>query len=109
MRIWLIGADQEGINVLRQMRKNPTAEVIVSDAQDRPKAVADGIIARVDYVETLNSTNINQQARRIRPDLIVIDSGAMQRALRRVSGGSAFAESLVTEMANASEFPCIVL
>ncbi len=109
MRIWLIGADQDGVNVLRQMKKNPTAEVIVTDAQERPRAVADGVIARVDYVEAINSTNINQQARRIRPDLILIDAGAMQRALRRVSGGNAFTESLVGEMANASEFPCIVL
>lgn len=109
MRIWLIGADHDGSNVLRQFRKNPTAEVIVTDVQDRPRAVADGIIARVDHVEVINSTNINQQARRIRPDLILIDSGAMQRALRRVSGGNAFTESLVAEMANASEFPCIVL
>jgi len=109
MRIWLIGADQDGINVLRQMKKNPTAEVIVTDAQERPRAVADGVIPRVDYVEAINSTNINQQARRIRPDLILIDAGAMQRALRRVSGGNAFTESLVAEMANASEFPCIVL
>lgn len=109
MRIWLIGADQDGSNVLRQLKKNPTAEVIVSDIQERPRAVADGIIDKVDSLEAVNSTNINQQARRIRPDLILIDSGAMQRALRRVSGGNAFTESLVTEMAAASEFPCIVL
>ena len=109
MRIWLIGADQEGSNVLRQLRKNATAEVIVSDIQERPRAVVDGVIDKVDSLEPVNSTNINQQARRIRPDLIVIDSGAMQRALRRVSGGNAFTESLVAEMAAASEFPCIVL
>lgn len=109
MRIWLIGADQDGTTVLRQMMKNPTAEVIVTDVQERPRAVTEGVITRVNQVEAVNSTNINQHARRIRPDLILIDSGAMQRALRRVSGGGAFTESLVAEMANASEFPCIVL
>jgi hypothetical protein len=109
MRIWLIGADQSGTQVLRQLRKNPAIEVVVSDSTERPRAVTDRVIPAVDHVESVNSVNINSLARRIRPDLILIDRGAQQRGLGRVSAGAAFVESMQDEMAAASEFPCIVI
>jgi hypothetical protein len=109
MRIWLIGADQSGCNVLRQLRKNPEIEVIVSDATERPKAVAERLISRVDYVENVTSVNINQLARRVRPDLILIDRGAAQRVLGRGAGGVAFVEALQEEMVAASDFACLIL
>lgn len=109
MRIWLIGADQAGSEVLRQLRKNPAITVVVSDALERPKAVADGVIARVDMVENVTALNINHLARRIRPDLILIDAGAAKRAMGRISGGMVFTEAMQTEMAAASETPCLVL
>jgi FlaA1/EpsC-like NDP-sugar epimerase len=109
MRIWLIGADQAGSEALRQLQKNPAITVIVSDASDRPKAVADRVIAKVDMVENVTPVNINQLARRVRPDLILIDAGAAKRALGRVSGGQFFTEALQSEIAAASEFPCLVL
>jgi len=109
MRIWLIGADQSGCTVLRQLRKNPEIEVVVSDATERPKAVAERLINRVDYVENVTSVNINQLARRIRPDLILIDRGATQRALGRGAGGVAFVEALQEEMVAAADFACLIL
>jgi hypothetical protein len=109
MRIWLIGADQAGSEALRQLKKNPAVTVVVSDAADRPKAVSDGVIARVDMVENVTPVNINQLARRVRPDLILIDAGAASRAMRGVSGGQFFAQALQSEIATVSEFPCLVL
>lgn len=109
MRIWLIGADQAGSEALKQLKKNSAITVIVSDAGERPKAVADGIIAKVDLVEYVTPLNINQLARRIRPDLILIDSGAAKRAMGRVSGGFVFAEAMQTELAANSDTPCLVL
>jgi len=109
MRIWLIGAEQAGSEALRQLKKNPAVTVIVSDAIDRPKAVSDGVIARVDMVENVTPVNINQLARRIRPDLILIDAGAAKRAMGRVSGGLVFTEAMQSEMAATSETPCLVL
>jgi hypothetical protein len=109
MRIWLIGAEQAGVEALRQLRKNPAVDIVVTDSIERPKAVADRVIARVDYVETVTSFNINQLARRIRPDLILIDAGALNRTLGRLSGGSVLAEALHGEIASASDFPCLVL
>ncbi len=109
MRIWLIGADQAGCEALRQLKKNPAITVIVSDALERPRAVVDGVIAKVDMVENVSSLNINLLARRIRPDLILIDPGAARRAMSRVSGGLVFTEAMQGEMAATSETPCLIL
>lgn len=109
MRIWLIGADVRGSEILRQLRKNANIEVIVSDASERPRAVVDKLIDRVNYVENVTSVNINHLARRIRPDLILIDPGEAQRSMGRVSGGVAFTESLLNEVATSSDYPCIIL
>lgn len=109
MRIWLIGADATGIKVIRQLRKNQDVELIVSASQAQPRAVSEGVLKAVDYVETVTSLNVNQLARRVRPDLILIDSGAGQRNLSRVTGGSAFSEALSAEIASASDHPCLVL
>ena len=32
--------------------------------------------------------NVNQLARRVRPDLVLLDAGAANRAMARVSGGT---------------------
>lgn len=109
MRIWLIGADVAGTEALQQLKKNPIIDVIVSDASERPKAVIDRIIAKVDYVENVSPLNVNQLARRVRADLILVDAGAAVRAMGRVSGGQFFAQALQTEMAAAAEIPCLVL
>jgi hypothetical protein len=108
MRIWLIGADQIGTDTLRQMKINRNVEVVVSDPTEQPKAVMDKVIAKVDYVETVSPININTLARRVRPDLILIDPGADKRNLR-LSGGMAFSDAINTEIAAASEYPCLVL
>ncbi|MCS6828973.1 MAG: hypothetical protein NZ553_20340 [Caldilinea sp.] len=109
MRIWLIGADSAGTAALQQLQKNPDIQVIVSDAIERPKAVERRVIERVDYVESVTPLNINQLARRIRPDLILLDRSALQRAYGRLSEGFTFAESIQEEIAAASEWPCLVL
>ncbi len=109
MRIWLIGADQAGSEALQQLQKNPAITVIVSDAGDKPKAVSDHVIDKVDMVEHVTPVNINQLARRIRPDLILIDAGAAKRAMGSVSSGHVFAEAMQSEIAATSELPCLVL
>ena len=52
MRIWLIGADKIGSEALQQLQKNP-AITVIGDASDRPKAVSDCVIAKVDMVENV--------------------------------------------------------
>jgi len=109
MRIWLIGADEAGSEVLRQIQKNPNIEVIVTDTTDHPKAVLDHVIEKVDAVEKVTQVNINILAKRIRPDLILIDSGAAKRNLSRLSGAMVYAEAFQNEIAAISDFPCIII
>lgn len=107
MRIWLIGAGQAGSAALRQLQKRDDIEVIVTAETDRPQAVKNGILGKVDYVEPVTSLNINTLARRIRPDLILVDSTINN--LHRVSGGAVFSQSMLEEMAASSDYPCILL
>jgi hypothetical protein len=109
MRIWLIGAEQAGCNAIVQLRKNANIELIVSAAVENPKAVKDGLLRKVDHVEYVTAMNINTLARRIRPDLILVDSGADKRTMSHVTGGVAFAEALYQEMMASSDYPCLVL
>ena len=109
MRIWLIGAGRAGTAVLRQLKKNRGIEVIVSDPQENPKAVQDGILAKVDFVERITPVNINQVAKRVRPDLILISTGAGTQSYGNVTGGLALAEALNYEIATSSDYPCLVI
>lgn len=109
MRIWLIGADQAGIQAIMQLRKNANIELIISAAVENPKAVKDGIISKVDHVEYVTPVNINTLGRRIRPDLILLDAGADKRNVANVTGGVAFTEALHQEVVAASDYPCLVL
>jgi saccharopine dehydrogenase-like NADP-dependent oxidoreductase len=107
MRIWLIGAGQAGSAVLRQLRKNEEIEVIVTAVTDTPQAVKDGVLGKVDYVESVTALNINALARRIRPDLILVDASV--NSIGRVTGGATFSRSMLEEMAASSDYPCILL
>jgi FlaA1/EpsC-like NDP-sugar epimerase len=107
MRVWLIGAGQAGSAALRQLRKNEEIEIVVTAESDRPQAVKDGVLGKVDYVENVTSLNINSLARRIRPDLILVDTTANN--LNRVTGGAAFSQSMLEEMAASSDYPCVLL
>jgi len=109
MRIWLIGADSRGTQALRQLMKNQRIDIIVSDLGEQPKAVSEGVIDHVDYVERVTSLNINHIARRVQPDLILIDAGALDRNWGHVTGGSALSEAMTQEMASACEYPCVIL
>ena len=90
-------------------RKDADIEVFISARSEQPKAVTDGVIDRVNYVEHVTPVNVNDLARRIRPDLILIDSGADERSYGRMDGGLVFSDSLMNEVAAASDYPCLIL
>jgi uncharacterized protein related to proFAR isomerase len=107
MRIWLIGASQAGTEALRQLHKHDEIDVVVSADNARPPAVKEGLIDKVDYVETVTSVNVNTLARRIRPDLILIDTTA--GAFGRMTGGNALSQAITAEIVAASDYPCLIL
>jgi hypothetical protein len=109
MRVWLIGADEDAINALRQLRKNLKIEIVVSASEETPLAVQKGVLEKVDFVETVTQVNINRLAHRVRPDLILIDSAEGKRSYGWVDGGMVLADALTNEIARASDYPCLVL
>jgi FlaA1/EpsC-like NDP-sugar epimerase len=109
MRVWLIGAGKIGTIALRQLKKNPEIEVVVSDPSDKPEAVQQGLIDRVDIIENITSVNVNPLARRIRPDLILISPAASERGFGSMEGGQTLADALNHEIASNSEYPVIIL
>lgn len=109
MRVWLIGAGKEGTEALRQLQKNDEIEVVVTAHAADPQAVREGVIERVDHVEVVTPVNFAALARRMRPDLILIDSTAQGGGLGRVTGGATLTEGLIYEMAATSDYPCLIL
>ena len=109
MRIWLIGADDRAIRAIRQLRKNREVTLFVSSPVEEPKAVREGYLERVDFVERVNHVNVNELARRIHPDLILVDPSAAARDYARVAGGTALSDELIRAIANAAECPCLIL
>jgi nucleoside-diphosphate-sugar epimerase len=109
MRVWLIGAGKIGGATVRQLQKNPDIEIIVSDPSSTPVAVQEGVISRVDIVENVTSVNVNQLARRIRPDLILISPAANERGMAKVEGGQALTDALNHELVQTSEYPVLIL
>jgi predicted dinucleotide-binding enzyme len=109
MRIWLIGAGQIGTAILRQLHKNPDITVVVSDPSPSPQAVQEGVIEKVDLVETVTPVSVNRLARRIRPDLILLSPPADDKNLSALEGGQAMAQALHYEISVTSEYPVIIL
>lgn len=109
MRIWLIGAGRIGATTLRQLQKNQELEIIVSDPDPTPVAVEEGLIEASDLTENVTPFNVNDLARRIRPDLILLSPGGQEPRFSSMEGGRAFADALNYEITVASEFPCVIL
>lgn len=109
MRVWVIGAGTTGTQAIRQLQKNEDITIIVSDASPAPRAVTERVIDAVDHVETVSPANINTLGRRIRPDLILIDSSAEGRNLGGVTGAGNFMQALTNEIALSSDYPCLIL
>jgi hypothetical protein len=107
MRIWLIGGGHASVKPVRQLWKSADLELIVSAPIERPAIVEQGIIDQVDYVEMVTPLNINTQARRVRPDLILLDADAA--SFSRGTGASALSQALAEESAAASDYPCLVI
>ncbi len=107
MKIWLIGASSAGTAAIRQLKKSSQIELVVSAPSPDPRAVREGVLDKVDYVESVTPVNIDSLARRIRPDLILLDSTAS--SYRGRAGGTALSQALTYEIAAASVHPCIIV
>lgn len=109
MRIWLIGAGTIGSVALRQLQKNPAVELFVSDPSAQPEAVRNGLINQINLVENVTPINVNEIARRVRPDLILLSPGVGEQGFGAMEGSKALSDAINYEITIISQYPCLIL
>ena len=107
MRILVVGAGQVGTQVLRQLQKNPALTIITCSANEDPIAVQEGVIAAVDYIETLTPLNLQYVLDLAKPDLVLLTSAFEDYGLGKAPGVDVMVFSLKRELAMISSVPLI--
>ena len=72
MRVLVIGAERLGIRVIRQLKKVEGLEMIVAERRDRPLAVEEGVIEKVDIVAHVTAMNFEDVLAKTSPDFVVL-------------------------------------
>lgn len=72
MRVLVIGAGKLGIQVIRQLRKNPDLEILVADPHERPEALAEGVIDKVDLRVHVTPLNVAEVVAATEPHLVLL-------------------------------------
>lgn len=72
MKVLLIGAGSLGAEVIKQLRKNSAIELVVVDPRERPKAVVDGVIPRVDIQKHVTPLSFEEIVDETKPDMAII-------------------------------------
>lgn len=72
MRILVIGAEGLGAKVIKQLSKIDGVEILVADGKERPLAVEENVIGRVDVVAHVTAMNFEEVIENVKPDLVVL-------------------------------------
>jgi UDP-N-acetylmuramoylalanine-D-glutamate ligase len=72
LRVLVIGAGKLGIQVIRQLRKSGDIEIIVADPRERPDAVEEGLIEKVDLRLHVTAMNFEEAIDAVGPDLVLL-------------------------------------
>ena len=107
MRILVVGAGRIGARVIEQLQKNPKLTVLTLDPRDNPYALEQGIIAAVDFRESLTPLNLKYVLEQAQPDLILLARATEDLGLGHVAGMDVLAESLSHELAAICDVPMI--
>lgn len=107
MRILVVGAGRVGARILRQLKKNPKLTVVTVDPNDAPYAVEQGIIEKVDILESLTPLTLEYVLSQAEPDLILLTRTSEDLGLGFAPGSDILAEALQEELAAISNVPVI--
>ena len=107
MRILVVGAGQEGAQVLRQLKKSPSLTIITCSPHKEPFAVQEGIVPKIDIQETLTPLTLGFVLDQAKPDLVLLASVSEDFGLGTAPGVDVMVESLKTELASISKVPVI--
>ncbi len=72
MRVLVIGAGRLGVQTIKQLRKDPDMEVVVADPHERPEAVAEGVVEKVDLRVHVTPLNFAEVVDAVGPDLVLL-------------------------------------
>lgn len=107
MRVLVIGAGPTGAKVIQQLKKNPAIEVVTADPRAELFAVTQGIIEKVDIVESITPLTIEAILQQARPDMVLITTQPEDMGLGKTPGVDVLAEALHEEIAALSPVPVI--
>jgi nucleoside-diphosphate-sugar epimerase len=107
MRILVVGAGRVGTGILRQLQKNPRLTVVTVDPSNRPYAVQQGVIDKVDINESLTPLTLEYVFEEAQPDLVILTRTTEDLGLGMAPGMDILAEALKEELAAISELPVI--
>lgn len=72
MRVLVIGAGKLGIQAIKQLRKNADVEIVVADPHERPEALAEGLIDKVDFRVHVTALNFQEVVDSADPDIVLL-------------------------------------
>jgi dTDP-4-dehydrorhamnose reductase len=72
MRVLVIGGERLGIRVIKQLKKIKDVEVFVAERQERPLAVEEGVIDKVDVLAHVTAMNFEEIVAETRPDMVIL-------------------------------------
>ena len=107
MRILVVGVGRIGTRIIRQLRKNPEITIITLDAREKPKAVKEGVIPRVDIAEPLTPLSLQYVLQEARPDMILLTMTTEDMGLGTAPGLDILTEALWHEIASIAQVPVI--
>ena len=107
MNILMVGAGRVGASVLEQLRKNPDLIVVTVDPRERPYAVQQGLIERVDIQEAFTPLTMAYVLEQARPDLILMTATTEDMGLGKAPGVDILTVALREEMAAICDLPVI--
>lgn len=72
MRVLVIGAGKLGMLTIKQLRKNEDIEIVVADPHERPEALTQGVIDKVDVRAHVTALNFAEVVKAVSPDLVLL-------------------------------------
>ena len=105
--VLVVGAGRTGALVIEQLAKNPALRLVTLDPNPDPLAVRRGLIADVDFVETLTPLTLEHVLERARPDIVLLATATEDLGLGSAPGMDVLADALRDELAAVAEVPVI--
>jgi len=98
MRVLVIGAERLGIRVINQLKKIKDVEVLVAERQERPLAVEEGVIDKVDILIHVTAMNFEDVVAETNPDLVILARTVQDWDKAETPMGSEYVEGMEREL-----------